>query len=373
VGPEAAPIASPTAATASPAQSSSNTQIAAVNGEKPPVIEIRQGGQVSFNGHAAGSAPASQLMRVDELLSSFHELPGKPEHPLAGPPYPLTVWNGVSGAQAKSVLQTAAFAGWALASLSTSQGDVELDTAVAMPKGSGTRYGLLFPEQVLVFIVRQGSLELWSAKKRAGGANTDPNAKSVELPSAETQRLATVSAANLSGVLTALLSAQCKSRDVCGHSILYLENRADFALAAQALGMLAKSATARGAPAPFVQLPLEEPPAAGKPLDIPFPGADIGGRLAPQEIQRVIRASYGDIKTCYEAGLRGNAQLAGRVSVRFVIQRDGTVSSADANIDNDMKDRAVTDCVVQVIHKLVFPKPENGIVTVVYPVMLSPN
>jgi outer membrane biosynthesis protein TonB len=75
---------------------------------------------------------------------------------------------------------------------------------------------------------------------------------------------------------------------------------------------------------------------------------------------------------CYQDGLRTNPALAGRVSVRFVIGRDGTVSSA-GNGGSDLPDSGVVSCVVRAFYSVSFPAPQNGIVRVTYPIVFSPG
>jgi hypothetical protein len=96
------------------------------------------------------------------------------------------------------------------------------------------------------------------------------------------------------------------------------------------------------------------------------------GRLAPEVIQREVRSHYGVFQRCYEAGLARNPNLAGRVVVRFVIERDGSVQQAE-NGGGDMPDPEVIKCLVAEYKRLKFPSPEGGIVTVVYPIMFSPG
>ncbi|WP_044239644.1 AgmX/PglI C-terminal domain-containing protein [Chondromyces apiculatus] len=100
--------------------------------------------------------------------------------------------------------------------------------------------------------------------------------------------------------------------------------------------------------------------------------ATVSGRLPPEVIQRTVRQNFGRFRHCYEAGLRGNPNLAGRVSVAFVIGRDGAVSSVQ-NAGSDMADPSVVSCVVRSFYGLSFPSPENGIVTVTYPIAFSPG
>ena len=98
----------------------------------------------------------------------------------------------------------------------------------------------------------------------------------------------------------------------------------------------------------------------------------VNGRLPPEVIQRIVRQNYGRFRLCYENGLRNNPNLQGRVSVRFVIGRDGAVSNV-SNGGSDMPDAGVVQCVIRAYYGLSFPQPEGGIVTVVYPIMFSPG
>ena len=61
-----------------------------------------------------------------------------------------------------------------------------------------------------------------------------------------------------------------------------------------------------------------------------------------------------------------------RVTVRFEIDREGHVGHGSI-VDNTVPDCHVTACVRGVFEKLAFPKPDGGIVTVVYPLVLEPG
>lgn len=109
------------------------------------------------------------------------------------------------------------------------------------------------------------------------------------------------------------------------------------------------------------------------PPRIRFEATTVSGRLHPEKIQGVVRRSFTDFRHCYEPGLARNPNLAGRVAVEFVIRRDGSVSNAVAKSDSTLADKAVERCIVNAFGKLVFPEPEGGIVTVVYPIQLAPG
>lgn len=98
----------------------------------------------------------------------------------------------------------------------------------------------------------------------------------------------------------------------------------------------------------------------------------VSGRLPPEVIQRVVRQNFGRFRACYQTGLARNPNLEGRVAARFVIARDGAVSNV-ANGGSDLPDAAVVGCVLSAFYGLSFPQPDNGIVTVTYPIVLSPG
>jgi hypothetical protein len=97
----------------------------------------------------------------------------------------------------------------------------------------------------------------------------------------------------------------------------------------------------------------------------------VSGHLPPEVIQRVVRQNFGRFRSCYEMGLRGNPNLEGRVTARFVIGRDGAVSNVSAG--GDLPDPSVRSCVASAFYALSFPAPDAGIVTVTYPIMLQPG
>ncbi|MES1187698.1 MAG: AgmX/PglI C-terminal domain-containing protein [Myxococcales bacterium] len=97
----------------------------------------------------------------------------------------------------------------------------------------------------------------------------------------------------------------------------------------------------------------------------------VSGRLPPEVIQRIVRQNFGRFRNCYEGGLRSNPNLEGRVVARFVIGSDGAVSNVSAG--GDLPDAQVKSCVASAFYGLSFPTPEGGIVTVSYPIMLTPG
>jgi hypothetical protein len=65
----------------------------------------------------------------------------------------------------------------------------------------------------------------------------------------------------------------------------------------------------------------------------------VNGRLPPELIQRVVRGNLPRFMKCYTDGLRGNPSLQGRVAVKFVIARDGTVSTIQDGLRSSRPER----------------------------------
>jgi len=96
----------------------------------------------------------------------------------------------------------------------------------------------------------------------------------------------------------------------------------------------------------------------------------INGRLQTDVIQRIVGQNFGRFRACYDEGVRTNPDLAGRVLVKFVIDRSGDVAVAQDRA-SDLPDQSVVRCVVRAFQNLSFPKPAGGIVTVVYPIVFG--
>jgi hypothetical protein len=105
----------------------------------------------------------------------------------------------------------------------------------------------------------------------------------------------------------------------------------------------------------------------------PSPITTFSGSLPKELVQRVVRQNFGRFRLCYEAGLRGNPALTGRVAVAFVIDRSGNVAVASADGSTDMADANVVSCVVRGFQNLSFPAPKDGTVQVIYPLLLAPG
>ncbi|MFO0548702.1 MAG: AgmX/PglI C-terminal domain-containing protein [Polyangiaceae bacterium] len=134
--------------------------------------------------------------------------------------------------------------------------------------------------------------------------------------------------------------------------------------------------TQSGAAAPatpsVAQLETASASASGLVTRPPNVRGDMGatGKLPPEVIQRVIRQNFSRVRLCYEEGLKKDPKLAGRVTINFVIGRDGSACSVSGG---GVPDAALVNCVTKTFYTLKFPKPEGGIVKVTYPIEFQPD
>jgi hypothetical protein len=97
----------------------------------------------------------------------------------------------------------------------------------------------------------------------------------------------------------------------------------------------------------------------------------VNGRMPPEVIQRIVRQNFGRMRLCYEQGLARDPALQGKVVIRLIIDRQGSVASASAAAGTDLLDPAVVACVTRAMSGLSFPQPEGGLVTVNYPIQFG--
>lgn len=90
------------------------------------------------------------------------------------------------------------------------------------------------------------------------------------------------------------------------------------------------------------------------------------GPLSKKAIEKIIQDRSDRFQPCYDAGLKKNPSLRGRVTARIVIGNDGRVAASEDG-GSSMPDASVVKCVLAGFKKLRFPIPEESFVTVNYP------
>jgi hypothetical protein len=104
----------------------------------------------------------------------------------------------------------------------------------------------------------------------------------------------------------------------------------------------------------------------------PAPEGSVGGHIDPRLVQAGLEARMPRFRACYRAGVKRDPTLRGEVKVRFVIDPAGHATGA-MDAGSRLKDREVVRCIMNEIGAMRFPKPEDGAVTIVHPILFSPG
>lgn len=97
------------------------------------------------------------------------------------------------------------------------------------------------------------------------------------------------------------------------------------------------------------------------------------GALDRSLIDEVIKRHMNQIRYCYQRELTKNPSLGGKIVIKFVIAKDGSVSSASVK-NSSMGNSAVESCISGRFMRMQFPEPKGGgIVIVSYPFLFSPG
>lgn len=97
----------------------------------------------------------------------------------------------------------------------------------------------------------------------------------------------------------------------------------------------------------------------------------VSGRLPPEVVIRTTRVNQASLQRCYDTALEKDRDLTGKITVKLVIDRSGSVSSAQAQAEPAIKDRELGPCLARAWKRIEYPEPEGGIVVVSYPLMLG--
>lgn len=328
--------------------------------------------KISANAVLIGSQSAIPLSSDDvtERLHTAFRIERERVHAEGqGSLYALSVEGAVPRPLLAQVMKVAALAGWADARAAFSKGAVELHVAVPGPPGvepQDVPEQLRWSEEALVIFASAEGTKLWSSPvvqvDSLGEALSSNNASTPTV-------LSELGAdANAKSVADAIRSACGKTK--CDAVALFMGEGDSGASGWLALEALANQA---GSTVPHVEVRLEAPAAGAVPLQATRRlglGRAIGGRMPKEAIQRIVRAAFGRMRGCYEAGLKRQPTLVGRVEVRFVIGAEGQVLAAVDTV-REMSDDEARDCVVRIFSGLRFPAPEGGIVTVTYPIQFQ--
>lgn len=106
---------------------------------------------------------------------------------------------------------------------------------------------------------------------------------------------------------------------------------------------------------------------------VPLREVETEAGLDPSIVQATVTQHLDEVRGCYEFhGLRGNANLQGRVTVKFEVGADGRVRGAQVS-QSSLSEGGVEGCITQKLMNWRFPKPMGGkTVRVKYPFLFRP-
>lgn len=87
-------------------------------------------------------------------------------------------------------------------------------------------------------------------------------------------------------------------------------------------------------------------------------GIDYTRPVAPGDLARIVRGREADLRPCYDRARSTRPTLAGRVNLRFVLQRDGRVR--DVDVRGLPAAPEVARCMSEEIGRMRFPPPQGG-------------
>jgi hypothetical protein len=354
--------------------------------------------QVLVDGAAVGDLAAlREAARVQRVDGEFAALKLKREtwktaHP--GAAFPgvalLRMPRDTRALVVKSVFQTAAYAGYPNLAFAVGTGSprrierILVDAQIPGPPGTGAGPSAATDEKVLYVHLAPDSSVMLTWKQGA----TVVSETEVPWRDAFERTGEDVRPAGLAAKVSAEWSAQRQHVDPqdrkLDQAIVQADDATELRFLVAALDALYETKrTLAGASVPAFNAALSllgvapASPGSSAPVakgvsKMVMGATSVSGRLPPEVIQRIVRQSFGRFRGCYEAGLAKDPGLKGKVSVRFVIGKDGAVASV-ADAGSDLPAAGVKKCLLAAFSKLSFPAPEGGIVTAVYPLDFSPQ
>lgn len=125
----------------------------------------------------------------------------------------------------------------------------------------------------------------------------------------------------------------------------------------------------RGAAAPVVGRGKRD----AKPLAKMYLGSgNMQGACKSHQVQSVVKRRSGSIRACYQKRLKVEAGLCGKLTVRWNIGANGSVTTAIVT-SNTVGDDEVGNCVVRVLRRMRFQRPESGTCVVQWPFVFTPG
>lgn len=97
---------------------------------------------------------------------------------------------------------------------------------------------------------------------------------------------------------------------------------------------------------------------------------EVDGAVDSASVAKTIKKSSAAVKRCYDKALLANPTLKGKVSVTILINTSGRVESIEISEDT-IKDPGVSKCIMGVLKRLRFPKPDGGPASITCPFVFT--
>ena len=88
-----------------------------------------------------------------------------------------------------------------------------------------------------------------------------------------------------------------------------------------------------------------------------------------QEVMKEIRSHTPSMKVCYDKVLSQDPQIQGKIVIQFMITEDGSVDRPKEV--TPQFSQILSECVIDVLKRMTFPKPEKGPITIRYPFIFT--
>ena len=85
----------------------------------------------------------------------------------------------------------------------------------------------------------------------------------------------------------------------------------------------------------------------------------VDGALDPEVVRKTVRSKSKDLKACYAKGLVSSAELSGKLTMEFVVDKKGKMDSVKVK-SSTLNNAAVESCATTTIEGWTFDAPEDG-------------
>ena len=90
----------------------------------------------------------------------------------------------------------------------------------------------------------------------------------------------------------------------------------------------------------------------------------VNGYLSPRVVDDIVKANASHFRPCWDT-FPNDGGLTGRVVVKFIVGRDGSVTMSQDG-GSTLSDPRISTCVYRMFSNLAFPEPDGGIFPSLY-------